>query len=157
ELSDVTRRELASVLAAEASLANPVDMLGSATAATYEAALPHLLADPRVDAVIVLFVPPVVATADEVAAAVAGLADGEKPVLAVLVSAAGTPDVLRRSGRAATFDFPESAARALALAAERAEWLRRPAGSEPAFDDVDHAAARAVVDEALADSDDAWL
>ena len=40
-------------------------------AATYEAALPPLLADPRVDALIVLFVPPVVAGADEVAAAIA--------------------------------------------------------------------------------------
>ena len=59
------------LLPREASLANPVDMLGSATAATYEAALPPLLADPGVDAVIVLFVPPVVAGAEEVAEAVA--------------------------------------------------------------------------------------
>ena len=41
----------------------PVDLLGSATAATYEAALPPVLSDPSVDAVIVLFVPPVVAGA----------------------------------------------------------------------------------------------
>ena len=34
-------------------------MLGSATAETYAAALPPLLADPHVDAVIVLFVPAV--------------------------------------------------------------------------------------------------
>ncbi len=34
------------VLPAEASLGNPVDMLGSATAADYEAALPLVLADP---------------------------------------------------------------------------------------------------------------
>ena len=33
-------------------------MLGSATAASYEAALPLVLADPAVDSVIVLFVPP---------------------------------------------------------------------------------------------------
>ena len=39
-------RALAERLPAEASLANPVDMLGSATAATYEAVLPPLLADP---------------------------------------------------------------------------------------------------------------
>ena len=49
---------LAAVLPREASLANPIDMLGSATAATYEAAMPHVLADPGIDAVIVLFVPP---------------------------------------------------------------------------------------------------
>ena len=46
-------------------------MLGSATDETYEAALPPLLADPAIDSVIVLFVPPVVAGAEEVAEAVA--------------------------------------------------------------------------------------
>ena len=50
--------QLAELLPAEASLANPVDMLGSATAASYEAVLPVVLADPAVDSVIVLFVPP---------------------------------------------------------------------------------------------------
>ena len=46
ELSEETRAALAAVLPAEASLANPVDMLGSATGPTFEAALPPLLADP---------------------------------------------------------------------------------------------------------------
>src|SRR5205085_6949569 len=70
ELSPETRTALAAVLPREASLANPVDLIGSATAATYEAALPPLLADTHVDALIVLFVPPVVAGADEVGAAI---------------------------------------------------------------------------------------
>jgi acetate---CoA ligase (ADP-forming) len=158
ELSQETRRALAAALPAEASVANPVDMLGSATAATYATTLPPILSDPRIDAVIVLFVPPVVATADEVARAVLGAADGEKPVLAVVVSAGGIPEVLRSSGsRVAAFRFPEAAARALSLAAARAEWLRRPAGSVPTLDGIDTEAARAVVEEALARSDDAWL
>ena len=70
ELAEETREALAAVLPAEASVANPVDLLGSATEATYEAALPLLLADPGIDALIVLFVPPVVAGAEEVAAAI---------------------------------------------------------------------------------------
>ena len=99
-----------------------------------------------------------VATADEVARAVLGAGDGAKPVLAVLVSAEGIPEALRSGGsRVAAFRFPEAAARTLSLAAARAEWLRRPAGSVPALDDIDTEAARAVVDEALARSDDAWL
>src|SRR5205823_11985317 len=63
ELTDETRAALAAALPGEASLANPVDLLGSATPATYEAVLPPLLADPRVDALVVLFVPPVIAGA----------------------------------------------------------------------------------------------
>jgi acetyl coenzyme A synthetase (ADP forming)-like protein len=161
ELAPETRRALAEVLPAESSSANPVDLLGSATGATYEAALPHVLHDPGVDAVIALFVPPVVAGADEVAAAIRDVAAREavdKPVLAVVVSAAGTPEALRAVGSpVAAFPYPESAAHALGLAAERAEWLRRPAGTVPTLEDVDPAAARAFVERALALADDAWL
>ena len=67
-LADETVRALQQVIPAEASVSNPVDILGSATAATYEATLPLLIRDPGIDAVICLFVPPVVATAADVAA-----------------------------------------------------------------------------------------
>ena len=69
-LSDHTATALRAFLPAEASDANPIDLLGSATAADYERAVPLLLADPRIDALIVLFVPPVSAGADEVADAI---------------------------------------------------------------------------------------
>jgi acyl-CoA synthetase (NDP forming) len=160
-LAPETRAALAAVLPAEASTANPVDLLGSATETTYEAALPLLLADPGVDALIVLFVPPVVAGAEEVAAAIRAsveTAKPDKPVLACVISHAGTPAAFREQhGAVATFAYPESAARALGLAAERAEWLRRT--SVPALEpvDVDTARARRVVDDALANADDAWL
>jgi acyl-CoA synthetase (NDP forming) len=58
---------------------------------------------------------------------------------------------------AALFTYPESAARALGLAAERAEWLRRPAGLVPSVEGIDAAAAERVVSDALASADDAWL
>ncbi len=160
-LADETRQALAAVLPSEASVSNPVDLLGSATGATYAQALPVILRDPGVDAVIVLFVPPVVAGADEVAAAIRQALEAEasqKPVLAVVVSADGTPASLLAAGSpVATFAYPESAARALGLAAARAEWLRQPAGTVPKLDGVDRAAARQVVETVLAASDDAWL
>jgi acetate---CoA ligase (ADP-forming) len=159
DLAEETRVALGEVLPREGSLANPVDMLGSATGETYERALPALLADPRLDAVIVLFVPPVVAGAAEVAAAIGRSveeAPTDKPVLAVVMSAEGTPAELLRAD-VASFAFPESAARALGLVAERAEWLRRPAGTVPELDGIDAEAARAVIEEALAGSSEAWL
>src|SRR5205823_12523486 len=109
QLGDATVSALAELLPAEASTANPVDVLGSATAATYEAVLPLLLADQRVDAVIVLFVPPVTAGADEVAEAVVRSAGGDQPGLAVLMSAEGPPAALRGGARpAAGFPSPGS-------------------------------------------------
>ena len=156
ELCKETRAALGALLPAEASIANPVDMLGSATAASYEAALPRLLRDPRVDAVIVLFVPLAVATFNEVQRAIGGVDRRGKPLLAVLISAQGVT-LVGEEHPATAFAFPESAAKALALAAERADWLRRPAGSLPELDGIDHAVARSVVCDALARSDDAWL
>ena len=131
-------------------------MLGSAVASTYAEALPLLLCDHTVDALITLFVPPVVAGADEVASAIVRAVENtgntEKPVLACVISADGTPAQLL-SGAVAPFSFPESAARALGRAAERTEWLRRPQGRTPMFSDIDRRAARRLVD----DNPEGWL
>ncbi len=159
-LGEDTVAGLRAVLPAEASVANPVDMLGSATAATYAAALPHVLADPHVSACIVLFVPAVSATAEEIAEAVvesAGRVESDKPVLAVIMSSEGTPAALRGTHRVASFAYPESAARALGRVADRAAWLRRPQGAVPTLDRVDRARAEAFIEQALGGSDDTWL
>jgi acetate---CoA ligase (ADP-forming) len=159
-LGEETVAALRAELAAEASVANPVDMLGGATAATYATVLPLLLADPVVDAVIVLFVPAVSATADEIAEAVertARDAAAGKPVLGVIMTSEGVPAALRGSRHVAAFAYPESAAQALGHAAERAEWLRRPQGSFPTLDGVDRDAGHAVVERALETADDVWL
>src|SRR5262249_61087495 len=103
----------------EPSVATPVDMLGSAGPKTYEDVIPLVLADGRVDAVIALFVPPVMSGADEVAETIARVvrqASPDKPVLAAIVAEGGIPPALSAGGLAA-FTYPESAARALGLAA----------------------------------------
>ena len=110
---------------------------------------------------IVLFVPPVVAGAEDVAAAInraVRAAHADKPVLAVVISHDGIPTAFREPGAGvANFLYPESAARALGLAADRAEWLRRPAGDDAAPRPADTAGARATVREALATVNDVWL
>jgi acyl-CoA synthetase (NDP forming) len=107
----------------------------------------------------VLFVPAVSASADEIASAIADSAlSHAKPVLAVVMSADGIPHALRLHRRAAAaFTYPESAARALGRAAERADWLRRPLGSVPSVSNIDRSVAQAVIDEALRDRDECWL
>jgi acetate---CoA ligase (ADP-forming) len=161
DLNETTKERLAEFLPAEASLGNPIDMLGSATAQSYESAVPALLGDPVIDALIVLFVPPVTAGAEEVAAAVLRaverVGDLDKPVLAAILSAEGTPTSLQGTSSVAVFPYPESAARALGLAARRAEWLRRPVGSVPALDAIDAKGARAVVERILEETEERWL
>ena len=157
-LADESAARLSELLPVEASVANPVDMLGSATASTYEAVLPVLLEDRGVDAVLVLFVPPVTATADQVALAVAQARRGRGEA-----DRRGGDGRARHSARprwrpaVASFGYPESAARALGRAAARAEWLRRPAGSVPVLEGIDRGRARVVVAAALERAPDLWL
>jgi acetate---CoA ligase (ADP-forming) len=160
QLSEETVRAIAPLLPDEASLANPVDMLGSASDRSYEQVLPFLLADTAVDAVVALFVPAVSATAEAVGGAIARAATAaaeDKPVLAVVMSAEGIPMSLRVEQEVAAFTYPESAARALGRAAERADWLRRPLGSVPEIAGVDAEAALAVTTSVLGESDGRWL
>jgi acyl-CoA synthetase (NDP forming) len=119
------------------------------------------LDDVQVDAVVVLFVPTVTATADEVAEAIdsaTGQAASEKPVLAVVLNADGIPLALRRKeAHVAAFLYPESAARALGRLAQRADWLRQPHGIVPVLEGIDRDAAERVVERALEGGDDVWL
>ena len=55
------------------------------------------------------------------------------------------------------FPYPESAARALGLAADRADWLRRPAGGLRPLDGIDVDAAQAIVNNATGEGEDVWL
>jgi acetate---CoA ligase (ADP-forming) len=151
--SDETRAALAEVLPAEASTANPIDMLGGANDRSFAAVLPVVLADPGIDSVIVLFVPTVGVDEDAVGAAISSAAAGadDKPVLCVFLSGRGAPATLRSVEPVAAFDYPEAAARALSRAAERGEWLRRPAGTVPQLE-VDRDTAREIVA-----ASDGWL
>ena len=157
ELSDETKQKLRAVMPPEGSVENPVDMLGSATADAYGTVVPILLEDAGVDAVIILFAPPVVATGAEVAGAVAdalsNLGEHGKPVLGVIIGEQSS-EPPRGFAR---FAFPESAARALGRAAGRWQWLRRKAGSTPALDGCDRATARSIVRNALGGGEEAWL
>ena len=147
ELSPTTTAALRAFLPPEASVKNPVDMIASATPAAYERALPLLLADPGVDAVIVLFVPPVGTEAQAVAAAIQrGGAGATKPVLTSFMGMHGVPAALSslREGRFPSYSFPEAAAIALARVVRYGRWLARGAGAVPELA-VDAAAARAAI------------
>jgi acyl-CoA synthetase (NDP forming) len=70
-----------------------------------------------------------------------------KPVLGIFMSAEGASELLAPIPR---YEFPEAAAVALARATTYGAWLRHPVEEPPHDDDLDEAAARRVVDSALA-------
>jgi acetyl coenzyme A synthetase (ADP forming)-like protein len=155
--SDESRAALGAILPAEASVANPIDMLGGANAESFEKALPLVLADPAFDAAIVLFVPTVGTDEEAVGAAIsrAAATAGDKPVLCAFLSAKGAPVSLQSAAHVPAFAYPEAAAKALTRAVERGEWLRQPAGMVAEFE-CDSGEAQAVVGEAIA-SGGGWL
>jgi acetyl coenzyme A synthetase (ADP forming)-like protein len=154
-LEDVTVSALRGFLPAEASTRNPVDMIASATPESFEKAVRLVANDPNVDALLVLYVPPIVTRPLEVAQAIvrgneAAIADAAaagrspKPVLSCFLGSHGVPEGLRslQAAHIPSYGFPESAAIALARAVRYGRWRETPEGRERRFDDVDATAAR---------------
>jgi acyl-CoA synthetase (NDP forming)/GNAT superfamily N-acetyltransferase len=130
-----------------------------ATAEEFAEALRTVTGDPRVDALVVVFVPPLASTGEDVARVLATrIAGWDRPVVSTFLAMDGVPEQLRLVGPDGTvargsvpsYPSPERAVLALAHAARYAEWRRQPAGTVPHLSGVDEPAARAVVDEVLA-------
>ena len=159
-LAAETERALEAFLPAEASVKNPVDMIASASASSYERGLRLLLADENVDAVIVLFVPPVVTEAMAVAEAIrTGAAGASKPVVTCFMGTHGVPVALSslREGKFPSYAFPEAAAMALSRAVAYGRWLARPEGRVLSTDDVDASRGRLIVEGDGATRGVQWL
>jgi acyl-CoA synthetase (NDP forming) len=120
-------------------------------------------ADPNVDSVVVVYVPPLVTTVEEIGKAVAkgaGTVPKEKPVLTVFLASKGAPPVLATGprGKLPSYSFPENAARALAAAVAYGRWRDRPRGTALHLTDERRARARQLVQRALADRNEPhWL
>jgi acetate---CoA ligase (ADP-forming) len=159
-LSDDSQARLREFLPAGASVGNPVDMIASAPAEHYRRAIEIVGTDENVDSLIVIFTPPLVTRADDVARSIVEavqLIDDEKPVLSVFLSAHDAPKELRMERFAIpSYSFPETAAIALARAARYRQWRDRRETYSAPFEDIRTDEAAAVVASALARGE-GWL
>jgi acetyl coenzyme A synthetase (ADP forming)-like protein len=166
ELGATTQASLRALLGPNAAVRNPVDMVASAGPAQYRQALELVLADDAVDAVIVIFTPPLVTRLDEVADAVAeavagndgaradrpGTGPSSKPVVAAVLAGPEPPDGFQGGGgrrRIPMFTTPEPAVIALGRVVEYARWRRRDPGRVPDLAGIDRAGASVLIAEAL--------
>ncbi|SOC50181.1 Acyl-CoA synthetase (NDP forming) [Blastococcus aggregatus] len=136
----------------------PVDIGVNGTPEQFRSALQQAVDDEGVDAVIAVFLPPLMAGSDEFGPALRDVAVGStKPVVASFLSTEGIPPELAvldehgmpARGSVPSYSTPERAVIALAKASEYARWRRRPVGEVPELPDVDEDAARTVVRRAL--------
>jgi acetate---CoA ligase (ADP-forming) len=142
---DPIRQELAAILPDAAATGNPVDLLAAATPDLFAQTIDRLTASDAYDAVIAIYVPPLVSDPNAIAAAIRRSADvAAIPVVAVFAM----PDVPAAATDLASFPFPEDAARALGRAARYGAWLATPPGTVPDLA-ADDGRAAAIIAGAL--------
>lgn len=127
-LSPETQLKLGNILPPAASLINPVDMLASATPEQFAACLQVLLDDPGVNGVLVVTPPPPMHTTGAVAKTmIPVIHNSEKPVTIALMGERLIQEAVEhfRAARVPEYRFPERAASALAVLAQRAEFLQQ--------------------------------
>ena len=160
ELAPETQAALRTFLNPAAGVRNPVDMVASASASDYARSIRAVAADPGIDALIVIFIPPISLRPEEIAAEILQAAreiDGRIPILSIFMAHHGSPELLSDGQqRIPSYPFPEQAARALAGAVQYGKWLARPEGSRPLFADLRQDEAAAIVAGALRDGP-RWL
>ena len=159
-LSDTSKARLREFLPAGASVGNPVDMIASAPAEHYKQAIEIVGTDENVDSLIVIFTPPLVTRADDVARSIIEAVqqiETKKPVLSVFLSAHDSPKELRTEKLVIpSYSFPETAAIALARASRYAQWRERRETYPARFPDIRTDEAASVVAAALARGE-GWL
>ena len=152
-----TTGRLAEVLPGSSAPGNPLDLGGDARAARYLGALDVVLADPAVDALLLMHAPTAVTSVAEVAAATAPLlASGRRPALACWLGnwQSSKGEQLPASTAVPVYSTPEEAVGAFQHVVRyhesQALLLEAPAAMAPAGrGDVD--AARTVIKRALAE------
>jgi acetyl coenzyme A synthetase (ADP forming)-like protein len=146
--------KLKSVVKRDISFHNPLDTTAGADAEEFRAILRLLAADKDNDAVLSIFIPPVIANTEAFEASIGDVAqyfwNEGKPLLACLLGQRGFKAKLGSSGRfVPTYPFPEEAISALSKAIEYAEMRQKPVGKIPEFTGIKKNEARAIVGKAM--------
>ncbi|MFD9637241.1 bifunctional acetate--CoA ligase family protein/GNAT family N-acetyltransferase, partial [Streptomyces violascens] len=155
--------DLLTVLPEGASAGNPVDATAAVSEDQLGQCVDRLVRHAGIDSVLVVLVPTAVAaaTGDDLTRALLRTPGRRTRTVAAVRLGQDLPVKLlptEGGGAVPAYADPQSAARALAHAADRARWLARPPGSIRELDGIETDAARALVDTFLADHPDGgWL
>ncbi len=145
----------------------PIDLGPQGSPADYLTAVAAAVSDPDVDAVIVIYSPPVPTAVASFAEAIRSGAqsDPDTPVLTTFVADQGMPNLLATRGLGGmlergsipAFGDPERAARTLARVRRYADWRTRPISPIARPEGLDTARARELVGEWMSEDAAHWL
>jgi acetyl coenzyme A synthetase (ADP forming)-like protein len=161
-LSEKTRDELKTFLPPKASYLNPIDTTAAVSPDQYKRTL-KLLLEEEIDAVVVIYIPPIRELLDFMKAAIREVApEYRKKGIPIMASYLGVDEEKIGSpmeDNIPKYTFPEATAFVLGRAYEYYEHLNKPAGRIPKFDNIDKKAAEAIIAKALerSTSSPVWL
>lgn len=133
ELPHMTKESIEAMalkLPPNATVFNPVDVIGDATSERYAAVLEQAVKDPNVDAMLVILTPQAMTDVDKTAGAVIAAAKStDKPVIACFMGAARVRSAINTLKQASipNFSYPELAVKAFKRLADHWAWKNYPA------------------------------
>lgn len=139
----------------EASVGNPIDVLATAGAEQFRAALNVIMDEDQLDSVHINFVTPFFVDAESIAREIVEVSrEGRKPIICNLMTDRrqwkGTVDILREGG-VPCYSFPSTAAKVLAALTKFNRIRTREIGEAKAFEDTNREKAAAVLQSAKND------
>ena len=128
QLSKETIEQLMSVLPRNASLYNPVDIIGDATSERYAAVLDKVINDPQVDGILIILTPQAVINVEDTARVV--IESSKKTDKPMITSFMGEERVrssveMLKTASLPNFSYPEPAVRAFKKLSDHALWMRK--------------------------------
>jgi len=147
-----TLKHLRDNLPEVAAVNNPVDVIASGGPDSYREAMDAVLSDKNVDAVIVIFVPPIVVDHRAVIEAIVEMIEKHKNNKTVLGCFMSAPELISGSEELAKhhipiYTFPESAAKAMSAMVRYRKWIERPEGKTIEFE-VNKAEVKRILNDA---------
>jgi len=156
--------KLKSVITRDIRIDNPLDTTAGATPEEFDGILKLLAVDKDTDAVLAIFIPPVLANIAAMENTIRDVSplfwQNGKPLLACFLGERGFKAELGSSGKfVPCYPFPEEAIAALTRAVEYTETRRKPQGKVPKFRGIKRGKARTIIEKAITKSTDRpiWL
>ncbi len=148
-LSEKAKEVLKEKLYSAASINNPIDVLATAGAEHFRAAMDVMLDEETIDSLYINFVTPFFVDNESIATQIATVSrEKRKPVICNLMTDkrqwAETLEILREGG-VPCYSFPETAARALVALTRYSQLSSRDPGKVDLFDDVDKDKAEKII------------
>lgn len=165
EFDEQTKNRLQKFLPEEASVLNPVDMVASAGPDSYKNAIKAVLNSSSVDALIILYIPvsegqsePIISAIKQGITEAKENTDRSKPVIMCQVADERQKRFLNvRDEKVPSYLFPETPALVLSDMADYAEWLEKPRGQIPEYENTDFDQIRDYAKSLSDQYQDSWL